>query len=120
MTAFGFYLNFEVAQAQLGEGYNVFAPYIDTEFAQDYTPAKFDLVKDDFTLNQVKALLGEPLFSFEDDSDCSLTLIYTNDGYLRRKGNREYRINDFAWYRSTIYFDSAGKMKRIDKGWSFD
>ncbi|TNE79379.1 MAG: hypothetical protein EP332_11070 [Bacteroidetes bacterium] len=63
IAVLGFCLCFSLAQLQLGEGYNVFAPFIDTEFAKGYTPAKFDLVDESFSPEKVLDLLGEPLFS---------------------------------------------------------
>ena len=102
----------------LMEGYNIFDPYIDTEFAENYTPKKFDLITVNFTKEEVINTVGKPLFT--DTVSNQTEFIYTNDGFLIQKSNREYDINDYAWYRSSIYFDLNGKIIRIDKGWSYD
>ena len=102
------------------EGYNIFNPYIDTKFAENYSPNKFDLITNDFTKDEVLKLIGKPLNTYEDDFDKQTEFIYTGDGFLSDKSNRKYFINDFAWYRSSIYFDGKGKIIRIDKGWSYD
>ena len=102
------------------EGYNIFDPYIDTEFAENYTPKKFDLITVNFTKEEVINTVGKPLFIFTDTVSNQTEFIYTNDGFLIQKSNREYDINDYAWYRSSIYFDLNGKIIRIDKGWSYD
>jgi len=104
----------------LMEGYNIFDPYIDTEFAENYTPKKFDLITVNFTKEEVINTVGKPLFIFTDTVSNQTEFIYTNDGFLIQKSNREYDINDYAWYRSSIYFDLNGKIIRIDKGWSYD
>ena len=104
----------------LMEGYNIFDPYIDTEFAENYTPEKFDLINSNFTKEEVLNTIGKPLFIFTDPITKETEFTYTNDGFLRTKSNREYNINDYAWYRSRVNFDLKGKVISIDKGWSYD
>lgn len=104
----------------LMEGYNIFDPYIDTEFAENYTPQKFDKITTNFTKEEVVKTVGQPLFINKDTLSNGIQYTYTNDGYLKRKSNENYAISDFAWYRSNIYFDSTGKILKIDKGWSYD
>jgi len=104
----------------LMEGYNIFDPYIDTEFAENYTPQKFDKITANFTKEEVVKTVGQPLFINKDTLSNEIQYTYTNDGYLKRKSNENYAISDFAWYRSNIYFDSTGKILKIDKGWSYD
>lgn len=114
------FILFTFGGAPLMEGYNVFKPYIDTEFGKDYTPKKFDLITMDFTKDDVLKTVGQPLFIYKDTLKNETQFVYTNDGFLRRKSNRNYTIGDFAWYRSNVHFDSIGKIIYIDKGWSFD
>src|SRR5690554_7851840 len=77
----------------LMEGYNIFDPYIDTEFAENYTPKKFDLITVNFTKEEVINTVGKPLFIFTDTVSNQTEFIYTNDGFLIQKSNREYDIN---------------------------
>lgn len=102
------------------EGYNIFDPYIDTEFAENYTPERFDAIDLDFTKEEVNQTVGQPLSISHDTVRNIVKLNYTNDGHLRRKNNHHYMVNDYAWYRSTVEFDTAGRIVRIDKGWSYD
>ncbi|KQR94446.1 hypothetical protein ASG01_00735 [Chryseobacterium sp. Leaf180] len=109
-----------MGRISLIEGYNIFEPYIDTEFGENYTPEKFELINKEFTEEEVLKTVGKPLFIHRDTLTGEIELTYTNDGFLRRKSNRNYDIEDFAWYRSSVHFDSIGKIIRIDKGWSYD
>lgn len=111
---------FMLGGISLMEGYNIFEPYIDTEFGENYTPEKFDLITKEFTKEEVIKTVGQPLFTYKDTLTNETQLTYTNDGFLKRKSNRNYDISDFAWYRSSVYFNSTGKIVRIDKGWSYD
>ena len=98
------------------EGMNIFSPYIDTEFAPEYTPEKFELIKPGQSVKEVEALLGLPLSKDIDSADHQTDYFYTNDGKLYQNKKE----GDFAWYRSAIYFNNQGKVADIDKGWSFD
>jgi hypothetical protein len=111
---------FILGRISLIEGYNVFEPYIDTEFGENYTPEKFGLINKEFTEEEVLKTVGKPLFIHRDTLTGEIELTYTNDGFLRRKSNRNYDIGDFAWYHSSIHFDSVGRITRIEKGWSYD
>jgi len=104
----------------LMEGYNIFNPYIDTEFGENYSPEKFDKILPNFTKEEVLKTVGQPLFIHKDTLTNEIQFTYTNDGYLKRRTNRSYDNGDFAWYRSDVYFDSTGKIIKIDKGWSYD
>ena len=117
---FTVYIVFMFGGFSLIEGYNIFEPYIDTEFAENYTPQKFDKITTNFTKEEVLKTVGQPLFINKDNLSNGIQYTYTNDGYLKRKSNKSYAISDFAWYRSYIYFDSTGKILKIDKGWSYD
>lgn len=114
------YIVFMVGGFSLIEGYNIFKPYIDTEFAENYTPQKFDKISINFTKEEVLKTVGQPLFIYKDTLTNGIQYTYTSDGYLKKKTNKSYDISDFAWYRSNIYFDSTGKIIKIDKGWSYD
>lgn len=114
------FILFMLGGISLIEGYNIFEPYIDTEFGENYTPEKFDLINEEFTKDDVLKTLGEPLFIRKDTLKNETQFIFTSDGFLKQKNKRKYVIGDFAWYRSSVYFDSIGKIIRIDKGWSYD
>lgn len=115
------YFLFITGGISLVEAYNPISPYIDTEFAPDYSPKKFNLITEDFTYNEVIELIGEPLYDHFDEylqCDC---ISYTNDGKaLSSESNKFVLISDFAWYISEICFDSNGKIIRIEKGWAYD
>lgn len=116
-------LVFIFGQIPLMEGYNVFAPYIDTEFAEDYSPELFDEITSDLSMKDVISIVGEPLFIHQDtiNGQIEIKYIYTNDGCFGRneKSNR-FTIGDFAWYRSVITFNKQGEITHIDKGWCYD
>lgn len=104
----------------LMEGYNIFEPYIDTEFSENYTPEKFGQISLLDSEETVLQAIGQPLVIHEDTLTKEIQYVYTNDGNLKRISQIKHDIADFAWYRSTIIFDSTGKIIRIDKGWSYD
>jgi outer membrane protein assembly factor BamE (lipoprotein component of BamABCDE complex) len=97
------------------EGKNIFSPYIDTQFAPQYSPEKFELIKIGQTIEEVEEILGQPLNKYRDSSNIA-EYWYTNDGKLYSSK----KSGDFAWYRSVIYFDNEGKVINIDKGWNYD
>ena len=98
-------------------------PYIDTEFAKDYSPEKFDKIKIGMTIDEAIKIIGEPLHKGQGYSDTLNTnYYYTGDGKLlhSKKDNGHIVYEDFAWYRSTLDVDSNNKIIGIDKGWSHD
>lgn len=108
------------------ESYNPIFPYADTEMRPGYTPEKFEKIHRGMSLADAEALLGQPLYKrsgFQDDSTL-YEYNYTSDGELRRRCERELGevpiVSDMAWYRSSIGYDSAGVIRRLDKGWSYD
>jgi outer membrane protein assembly factor BamE (lipoprotein component of BamABCDE complex) len=111
-------LVFNIGAVSLIEGYNVFSPYIDTEFAENYTPEKFDLIQMDLNKEDVLKILGEPL---QKNTWKNETVFhYTLDAFLSRRSDYKYLIRDFAWYRSNIYFNTDGEITKIDKGWTYN
>ena len=102
------------------EGKNLIFPYIDTEFASNYSPEKFDLITEDFSYNEVIQLVGKPLSEKKDSFGNIIEVNYTNDGKTTYKNNPFVLVGDFAWYRSYIRFDSNGKIIEINSGWSYD
>ena len=100
------------------EGYNIFDPYIDTEFSENYTPEKFDLIQMDLSMEEVVELIGEPLRKWTLKNE--IQFLYTRDAFLSKRSNIKYLIRDFAWYRSSVYFDGKGQITKIEKGWSYD
>lgn len=113
-------LVFIMGGISLMEGYNIFEPYIDTEFSENYTPEKFDQISLLDSKTTVLQAIGQPLDIHEDTQTKEIQFAYTNDGNLKRKSPIKHDIADFAWYRSIIIFDSTGKIIRIEKGWSYD
>ena len=97
------------------EGKNIFSPYIDTQFAPQYSLEKFELIKKGQTIEEVEKILGQPLNQYIDSNNIA-EYWYTHDGKLY--SNK--RSGDFAWYRSVVYFDINKKVVKIDKGWSYD
>lgn len=98
-------------------------PYIDTEFAPDYTPEKFEQIEMGMTINEVKSIIGNPLSSshIADDS-VKIKYDYTNDGKLLHKmqeqGKRHYY--DCAWYYSSVVVDTNNRVVEINKVWCYD
>lgn len=104
------------------EGKHLIKPYIDTHFAKNYSPEKFDKIKLGMKKSEVIKLIGEPLYMGEGYDDTLVTnYYYTADGKLLGKiKSGEQRYDDFAWYRSTVGIDTTETVVFIDKGWSYD
>ncbi len=107
----------------ISEGKHLFKPYVDTIFAENYTPEKFKNIKIGMSTSEVKLIIGKPLYinTFYPDST-KTEYSYTGDGKLyeisrRNKLHQDYY--DCAWYRSNIiiYNDT---VVDISKGWSYD
>jgi len=108
--------------APLIEGKHIIRPYIDTHFAEEYSLEKFNQIKLGMRKSDVVKLIGEPLNMGEGYYDTLITnFYYTGDGKLlsrRKLGVQEY--DDFAWYRSTVGFDTTETVVYLDKRWSHD
>jgi len=113
----------------LGERKHLIDIYIDTHFAPDYSPEKFDKIKIGMTLNEVESIIGKPFYThtppvfYHIANDSTKTeYVYTGDGKLlskmREQGKRYYY--DCAWYRSYVIFDTNNIVVEINKGWSYD
>lgn len=116
-------LTFLMGKITLSEGKHLLDPYIDTYFAEDYTPEKFNLIKSGMTFDEVKMIIGAPLYkSPESNNTTHMNYYYTADGKLLGKAKEHERqdYGDCAWYRSTVTFDTNNVVVEIDKGWSFD
>jgi hypothetical protein len=114
---------FFIGQVPLIEGKHLLKPYIDTEFAKDYSPEKFDKIKIGMTIEEAKKIVGEPLYKGQGYSDTlNINYYYTGDGKLLHstKGNGQSGYEDFAWYRSTLEVNRNNKIIDIDKGWCHD
>src|SRR5205085_7316666 len=94
--------SFTFGQVLLGEGYNIFDPYADTEFAQNYTPGKFKNIKEGMSEKEVIAVLGEPISKYTDSTnskESTVTYYYTGDGYLRKRPDKKFALTgDLAWF----------------------
>jgi hypothetical protein len=115
---------FFVGKFTMSEGKHLIDPYIDTHFAPDYSPDKFDKIKTGMTLGEVKSIIGEPLYfdTVYNNASKKIKYVYTGDGKLlnkmREQGKRYYY--DCAWYRSYVLFDENNIVVEINKGWSYD
>jgi len=69
---------------------------------------------------EMQQFAGIKFVKAENNWDYETEYTYTNDGFLKRKSSKNYDISDFAWYRSSVHFDSKGRITQIDKGWSYD
>ncbi|HEX8545555.1 MAG TPA: hypothetical protein VF691_01260 [Cytophagaceae bacterium] len=58
-----------VSVMQFGESYNFIHPYVDTEFAEGYTPQKFDQITIGMDKEEVKMHIGNPLYIRTDTAD---------------------------------------------------
>ncbi len=126
LSAFGLVgtliITYFLGTAPLIEGKHLIKPYIDTHFADNYSPEKFDQIELGMRKSEVIKLIGEPLYNGVGYFDSLVTNYhYTGDGKLlskREPGEQKY--DDFAWYRSTIGFDATETVVYLDKGWSHD
>lgn len=114
---------FITGMVPLIEGKHLLDPYIDTNFAQNYSPEKFDEIEVRMTLEEVKRIVGEPLYidgGYKDTTNANYQ--YTTDARLLgiARKNNQVGYYDFAWYRSSVEFDKENVVAFIDKGWSHD
>jgi hypothetical protein len=115
------YLSFVFGQIQLMEGKHIIYPYLDTKFANDYTPKKFDEIKIGMSLEEVKEIIGEPLYVGSGYKDSrNLNLHYTGDGKLLSKSKSTNKYSDLAWYCSSLEINEEKKVVSIEKGWAYD
>ena len=97
----------------LMEGKNPIDPFIDTKFAENFTPIKFDKIELGMSKEEVVEIIGKPLWIRREDYDTLLTsFTYTGDGKLEN--------GDFAWYGSRLQFDRGDTVIFIHKGWVYD
>jgi hypothetical protein len=114
-------LNFLTGGVILGESYNIFDPYADTEMAKEYTPDKFKLVKERMSMNEIKKLVGEPIFTNYDTLKSLTGHYYTSDGYLRKRNDRKFAlISDIAWYGSSLEYNKDSIAIKVYSGWYYD
>jgi hypothetical protein len=112
-------LCFLFGAVSLGEGYNVFNPYADTEFAKDYTPEKFKQISVGMTRNEVRNIIGDPMSSWSDTTKNMFMDTYTRDGYLLRKGGFSL-VSDQAWYGSSVEYNKDSIAVKVYAGWYYD
>ncbi len=101
------YLSFNFGQLPLIEGKHLIQPYIDTRFAPNFTPEKFEKIKVGMTSDEVVEILGEP---------------YTNSSENRWQytGDGKHLKEDFAWYNCSIEFDGNQNVLFKYELWSHD
>lgn len=114
-------LCFLFGAVSLSEGYNVFDPYADTEFAQDYTPEKFKLVKEGMHMHDVNAITGKPMNISYDTTRALLIHTYTSDGFLRKRTDKKFSLcGDLAWYGSSVEYNKDSIVVHVYAGWYYD
>ncbi len=116
-------VSFLMGLVQLVEGKHLLKPYLDTHFAENYTPEKFESIEPGMTEEEVVSIIGKPLYRGKYYADSTLTnYYYTGDGKLlsRSSDNGQHGYDDLAWYRSTVTFSPKNIVVDIDKGWSHD
>lgn len=107
-----------------GEMHNAKDPYIDTTFAKDFTPEKFDEVQQRMTKDEIVSLLGEPIthdaFGIRNSDDIKQIIMpndlryqdcwrYSTDGKLEEKG-------DTSWYSFSVCFkDDKVSEKQVNE-----
>jgi outer membrane protein assembly factor BamE (lipoprotein component of BamABCDE complex) len=114
---------FIFGQIPLVEGKHFFKPYIDTQFAKDYSPEKFELIKIGMTEDSVINIIGQPLYKGNGYKDeLNTNFHYTGDGKLlsSTKDDGQNGYDDYAWYRSSVEFNSENIVVSTNKGWSYD
>ncbi len=109
-------MTFIIGGALTIEGKNIFYPYIDTQFASQYSPEKFELIKVGQTIKDVEKIIGQPLRKNVDSTNHRTEYWYTMDGKLSVNNKN----GDFAWYISVVYFNDKGKVAEVEKGWGYD
>ncbi|MCL2327169.1 MAG: hypothetical protein FWC39_01515 [Bacteroidetes bacterium] len=120
---------FSMAWFASAERKHLIDPYIDTQFAPDYTPEKFEGIKMGMTINEVETIVGKPfhtnnppVFYHIADDSTKIEYVYTGDGKLLHKmqeqGKRYYY--DCAWYYSSVVVDTNNIVVEINKVWCYD
>jgi hypothetical protein len=96
-------------------------PFCDTQMAKGYSPERFLRIKPGMTVQQVEQLVGKPLFTDTSELPKSvITYRYTDDGKLLGQQVPWYKCNDYAWYSSSVVFDTAMVVQRSSSGWIYD
>lgn len=114
-------LSFFTGAFTLSEGYNIFNPYADTEFAKDFTPDKFKQIKSEMKMKEVLTITGEPMNISYDTTRALIVHTYTRDGYLRRNPARSFSLcGDLAWYGSSVEYNSDSIAVNVYSGWYYD
>ncbi len=114
-------LTFFFGGITLGDGYNVFNPYADTEFAKNYSPEKFKSVKEGMKMNEIIKMTGEPLNVSYDTTRALLIHTYTRDGWIRRGHHSTLSLSrDQAWYGSSVEYSKDSIAVKVYAGWYYD
>lgn len=109
-----------IARLTIGEGYFIFAPYADTKMAGEYTPEKFDLIKNGMKMSEVHNIIGKQFSEYYNSYTLSIKHSYTGDGKLLYKTSSFWKPGDLAWYCSEIYYNKDSVVIKIVKDWRFD
>ena len=99
----------------------MFNPFADTEFSKDYSPEKFQTLKEGMTMQEINKIVGEPLNSSIDTTRSLIYHNYTRDGYLRRNPELHLALaGDLAWLGSSIEYSKDSIAKKIYFAWYYD
>lgn len=117
------YILFHLGLISLMEGKHILDPYIDTRFADNYSPEKFDSIEVGMKHDQVFELIGEPLsigMGFEDASN--LNYHYTHDGKFKELNleSGQYLCRDYAWYGSSVEMNDDSVVVSVFRRWVYD
>jgi hypothetical protein len=101
------------------EQYFVFDPYIDTQWNNKFSPAKFAMIEHELDSTLVVEFLGQPI-SREFYEDSKTVFTYTQDGRLMDIETPWFMCSDYAWCEFGITIDSTGQVSSKGKGWRYD
>jgi len=106
---------FMAGQFPLIEGKHFLNKYIDTKFAEDYSPEKFEQIKVGMELGEVTYLIGQPLHIRSYGSNNIYQ--YTNSSGLTKVDKGRY--SRFVWYNSMVEVSLDNIVVKVDKGWIY-
>ncbi|MEO9532336.1 MAG: hypothetical protein ABJG68_08605 [Crocinitomicaceae bacterium] len=103
------------------EQYFVFDPYIDTEWNDQFSPAKFEIIESEMDTVEIFQRIGTPLYQEKDFNDStSINLYYSMDGKLSKTMVPWYMSQDYAWCNFSIKINAEGKVESKSNGWCYD
>ena len=135
---FLFYEIYLLGCSTLTGGKHLINPYIDTRFAPDYSPEKFDKIKVGMTLDEVESIIGKPIRNLTDFFDSTKIRYHYTDNLVLADKNAKWEQKQekgyydypplypsclcdyrYAWYCSSITFDKNNIVVEIYKEWLY-